>query len=372
MSFFINILKLFVRCDEKLILFNSFAGRKYDDSPKAIFEIMKNDPRFADYRLVWAFHDPDKHEVIGAEKIKTDGISYFVTALKSRVWITNSSVERGLHFKGKKTLYINTWHGSPIKKMGTDIDSNNQSFKSRGSSLVDYMNAQSDFEADIFSRCFGIPRDHFLEVGLPRNDELADYSSERKNAIKNKLGIDENKTVILYCPTFREYEKDENYGVVLVPPMDLVKWEKELGDDYVLLFRAHYEVSKVMDIKETVFVRNMTDYPSLNDLMIASDILISDYSSVFFDYSVMNKAMIHFTYDYEKYSEKRGMYFDIRDFLSGADNEDDVIRLIKRMSVQDETAKTIAFRNRYLDYYGGASRKTIDFIADKITGLRSI
>lgn len=366
MSFVMNVLKLFVHTDDKLILFNSFAGRKYDDSPKAIFEAMKADPRFKGYRLVWAFHEPDKFRVESAEKIRTDGFQYFKTALSARVWVTNSSVERGLSFKGKNTFYLNTWHGSPIKKMGSDIASDNQSFGTKSTNLVDIMNTQSYFEADIFSRCFGIPRDHFIEVGLPRNDELANYTAEEREKLRTKLKIPTDKKVLLYCPTFREYEKDENLGVVLAPPMDLKKWERELGDKYVLLFRAHYEVSKVMEVEENAFVRNMTDYPSLNDLMIVSDVLISDYSSIFFDYSIMDKAMLHFTYDYDKYEAKRGMYFDIREYISGADNEDALIDTLKDMNEPSEVERTKSFRNKYMNFYGSAAKNTVDCIAKHI------
>ncbi len=366
MSFCINVLKLFIRVDDKLILINSFAGRKYDDSPKAIFEEMKRDKRFEGYKIVWAFHEPDKFEVEGAEKIKTDCFKYFATALKARVWVTNSSVERGLHFKRKKTFYLNTWHGTPIKKMGSDITSGNTSFDTKSAYNFDVMNAQSLFEADVFSRCFKIPRENFIEVGLPRNDALANYTEEQRDELRRKLNIPTGKKVILYCPTFREYEKDEHLGVVLKPPMDLNKWEKELGDEYVLLFRAHYEVSKVMDIKDSDFVRNATDYPSLNDLMIASDILLSDYSSVFFDYSIMDKCMIHFTYDYDKYNEQRGMYFDIREYLSGAATEDGVIDYIKNMDYSSEVEKTRAFRDSFMNFYGSAAKKTVDCIAEHI------
>lgn len=366
MSFCMNVLKLFVKTDDKLILFNSFAGRKYDDSPKAIYEEMRKDPRFTGYRLVWAFHEPDKFRVEGAEKIKTDGFLYFRTALAARVWVTNSSVERGLYFKGKNTFYLNTWHGSPIKKMGSDIASDNQSFRAKGKTHINIMNTQSYFEADIFSKCFGIPRKHFIEVGLPRNDALANYTEEDREQIRRKLGLPANKKVILYCPTFREYEKDENLGVVLAPPMDLKKWEAELGNQFVLLFRAHYEVSKVMEVQENDFVRNVTAYPALNDLMIASDILISDYSSIFFDYSIMDKCMIHFTYDFDKYEEKRGMYFDIRECLNGADSEDGVIAILRDIDVQRESEKTVAFRNKYMNFYGEASKKTVDCIAEHI------
>lgn len=365
MSLCMNVLKLFVKTDDKLILFNSFAGRKYDDSPQAIYEAMKADSRFKGYKLVWAFHQPEKYDA--PQKIKTDGLQYFKTALSARVWVTNSSVERGLNFRGKHTLYFNTWHGTPMKKMGTDIDASNTSFRTKGGSPFDVIMSQGHFETEIFSRSFEIPKEKFLEAGLPRNDILANYAKEQREAIRKKLNIRPDQTVILYCPTFREYDKDENLGVVMAPPMDLKKWERELGDNYVLLCRAHYEVSKVMKISENNFVRNMTDYPNLNDLYIAADILISDYSSVFFDYSITGKPMLHFCYDYDKYSSKRGMYFDIREKVSGADTEEGVTSLIKGMDPETEQKKTAAFRDQYVNFYGSATKAAVDCIADKIT-----
>lgn len=366
LSVCLGILKIFIKTDDKLILFNSFGGRKYDDSPKAIYEVMVTDPRFKDFRLVWAFHQPEKFEIGRATKIKTDRLSYFVTALKARAWITNSSIERGLNFKGNRTFYLNTWHGSPIKKMGNDILKGNQAFKTKSKNLIDVMNTQSFFEADIFSKCFMIPRNHFLEVGLPRNDELSNYTEIIKKELLEKLQLPHNKQIILYCPTYREYEKDDDFGVVLAPPMNLKKWEHELGDKYILLFRAHYEVSRIMEIKENEFVKNVTEYPRLNDLMIVSDILISDYSSIFFDYSIMDKCMFYFTYDYDKYNEKRGMYFDIRDYLSGAESEDELLSLLIEIDKQNEIKKTKVFRCKYMNFYGDATQKTIDCVAEHI------
>lgn len=362
MSFILKLLKLFVKTDNKLILFNSFAGRKYDDSPKEIYEEIIKDDRFKEYKIVWAFHNPEKHKINGAKVIKTDTLEYFITALKSRVWITNSSVERGLDFKNKNTFYLNTWHGTPLKKMGSDIQTDNKSFKSKSKNKVDTMNAQSDYEANIFSRVFNIPRNHFLEVGLPRNDKLINYSCKTRSDIRARLDIPSNKKVILYAPTFREYEKDKNNGCVLKPPMNLKKWENKLSDEYILLFRAHYEVSKVMEINNNYFVRDMTNYNSLNDLMIASDILVSDYSSIFFDYSLMNKPMLYFTYDYEKYSSHRGMYFDIREHLNGGKNEDEIINILKNIDVNLEVNKTIDFKNKFVNYSGDATKKTIDYL----------
>ena len=359
-------MKLFVKTDDKLILFNSYAGRKFDDSPRAIFEVMKADKRFTNYKMVWAFHEPDKFVVEDAIKIKTDGLKYFKTALTARVWITNSSVERGLNFVGKNTLYFNTWHGTPIKKMGSEIKHEKKSHILKKISPVDVFMSQSEYESEIFSRTYNIPKERFLKAGLPRNDILANYSAELRRQIRAKLLLPEDKKVILYCPTFREFEKDKLWGIVLAPPIDLNKWEKELGTDFVLLFRAHYEVSRAMEIRDNMFVRNMTDYPNLNELIIATDILISDYSSIFFDYSITGKPMFHFTYDYEKYASQRGMYFDIRDYLSGAESEDELIEILKSFDEKDEIRKTISFRKQFVNYYGHATNQAVDCIAKRI------
>lgn len=362
MNTVINSVKLFIKTDDKLILFNSFAGRKFDDSPFALFEAMKEDERFKDYKLVWAFHHPGQYDVSGAAKIKTDTPEYFKTALKAKVWITNSSFERGLHFKNKNTFYFNTWHGTPIKKMGKDIE-NDQSFGEKGKNTTDVMTAQSDFEVDVFSRMFGIPEGNFLKCGLPRNDILCNYDETLRREYRNKLGIKDNQKVILYCPTFREFEKDTMNNVVLKPPIHLDKWKEELGGRYILLFRAHYEVSKALEIKDDEFVKDVTDYQSLNELMIASDILISDYSSVFIDYSIMDKPMLHFTYDYDKYAALRGMYFDIRKYINGSESEEGIIELLKELDAAKEAEKTKQFRNRFVQYYGNAVKESLDCIA---------
>lgn len=115
-SLVVNIISLFVKPKEKTVLFVSFGGRQYSDSPKAIFEWMRNDPRFKDWEFTWAFIKPNNYQIDGAKKVKIDSLSYFITAIKSRVWVTNSGIKRYLNFHGKNTLFINTWHGTPIKK----------------------------------------------------------------------------------------------------------------------------------------------------------------------------------------------------------------------------------------------------------------
>lgn len=357
-----RVVGLFVPIDNRLILFNSFAGRSFGDSPKAVFDCMGRDQRFAGYRLVWAFHNPDDYTVDGAAKIKTDTLQYFLTALRARVWVTNSSVERGLSFKKRGTTYINTWHGTPLKKMGSDIAGGNQSFKSRGKNRFDAMCVQGEFEARVWARGFGVPSDALARTGLPRNDELAKDCGERRAMLREELGIPEGKRAILYCPTFREYEKDAAYGVVMRSPFDIPALESELGEDYILLVRAHYEVTKRMGIEDSDFCRDVTEYGDLNGLMLASDLLISDYSSVYFDYSITGKPMLHYTYDYDEYASKRGMYFDIRDWLGGSESQEGLVEVLKSLDYDAEAGKSRAFRAEFVQYYGDAAQSVVDLI----------
>ena len=367
-SFALKVLKLFVRPDDKLILFISFGGRRFDDSPKAIYDSMIKDTRLNDYRLVWAFNNPDAFELQRGEKVKCDTFSYFRTALKARVWISNSTVERGLEFKGKHTFYFNTWHGTPIKKMGEDVCGNNKSFKGKGQWKVDYFTCQGEFEQDIFCRVFrGLNKDIAHVIGLPRNDIYANYTNEYMLSLRKKMNISADKRVILYAPTFREYDKTSSMEVKVSVPMQIEKWRQKLGNGYVLLFRAHYEVAKGLNIQDDDFVREMSGYPQLEDLMIVSDLLVSDYSSIFFDYSIMPKPMLAFCYDYERYASERGMYFDIRDWLPFAKNEDELLNLIQSDKLDNQIEKTQKFKQKFVTSYGSAVKQSLDVLYNELS-----
>ena len=121
------------------------------------------------------------------------------------------------------------------------------------------------------------PKENVIISDLPRNDVLLKYTAEDIKKIKMSLHIPADKKVILYMPTYREYTRDSANACYFNPPMDLAKWEKELGDEYVLLFRAHYLVVKNMNIKENAFVREMSKYKQLSELYAISGIMIYDY-----------------------------------------------------------------------------------------------
>lgn len=364
MSSFLSLLKVFVSANDKLILFVCFGGDRFDDSPKEIYDTMVKDYRFSGYEFVWAFRDTERYHVPVGRKIKIDTIDYFKTALKSRCWVTNSTVERGLNFKGKNTYYFSTWHGTPIKLMGSDIADSNVSFRSKSRNYTDTMCAQSDYEIEIFSKVFKIEKEKFLKSGLPRNDYLSHCNQEIITGIKEKLEIPSDKKIILYTPTFREYSQDteKNYVTNFIP--DFKKWKETLGENYIVLFRAHYAVSENIDFGELGdFVKNVSSYQPLNELMVVSDLLVSDYSSILFDFSITGKPMFSFCYDYEEYKEKRGMYFDIRKYIESAVTEEELLDKIK---YDQNSEKTIFFREKYIEYYGTATRTCVDKIYDEI------
>lgn len=365
----LKLIGLFIKTDDKLILFNSYGGKRFDDSPRAIYEQILKDKRFDNCRLVWAIQEPEKVKVSGrAEVVKADSFKYFITALKAKVWITNSSMERGLDFKKRATICFNTWHGTPIKVMGIDIKDENQSFKSKVLVRADIMLAQSQYDIDIFSHAFQLPISCFRMTGLPRNDVLANYTQYDVDSIKEKLGIDKDKVVLLYTPTFREYTKGTSNEVILDVPMDLKRWQKKLGDKYVVLFRAHYEVAKHMKVDGYPVFLDMSFYPDLNELMIVADALISDYSSIYFDFSVTHKPMYCFAYDYDEYMANRGMYLNLKDELPCEihQNEDSLVEELLKIgqTAAKKKKQTESFQKKFVTECGHGAEKSCDIIAN--------
>ena len=350
-SFFLKFLGFFCRVDDRLILFNSFGGKKYDDSPKAIYEYMQSNEKYKEYNMIWAIDDPSLIKELGINYVKNNSFEFFITALKAKYWITNSSMERGLKFKKKKTIYINTWHGSVIKKI--DVSKDRMAFNVTPS---DYLYAQSIIDIDYFSEKWNFPKEKIILSGYPRNDDLCMVSRKEINRIKTKLKIPLNKKVIIYAPTFRDYDYDAN-GCYIAPPINLKKWENKLSKDYVLLFRAHYEINKSLNIAENDFVRDYSNYPCLNDLLKISDIMISDYSSIMIDYSILERPIYCFAYDYDKYQLERGTAYDLRKELPNGVilNEEDLLKEIMICDYPKQKEKTKLFKRKHVEVCGNAS-----------------
>lgn len=350
----LNFCKLFIRVDNKVILFNCFGGKKFDDSPRAIYDYIIKNEKYDNYKLYWAFDNIKKYELPKGKKLKNNSIKYFYIALKAKYWITNSSVERGIRFKNKKTIYINTWHGTTIKYLEKDQKDKKFVFNV---SKPDIYFAQSQYDVKIFSQAFEVPKEKIVIAGLPRNDELSKtITKEEKERIKKKINIPTDKKVILYVPTYREYdnEKNENY---IKPPININKWENALKKDYVLLFRIHYETEKILGLEFNEFLVNVSEYETINDLLKIADVLISDYSGIIFDYSILERPIYSFAYDYEKYLELRGCYIDITKELPNGicKTEDELLEKISNCNFEEEAIKTRKFKQKYIEKCGNAS-----------------
>lgn len=361
MSFFVNFIKIFVTTDEKLILFVSFGGRRCTDSPWAIYEYMIKDPRFSGYKLVWGVIKPEDYPNIPM-KVKIDSLKYLIISLKARCWITNVAIERGLKYSGKHTFYLYTGHGSPIKKCGSE-ENNSGHFQSAAGCRMNASLAQSEFERAIRSRVMNISIDNVYLTGAPTNDILANYSSGYRDKIRNELGIKHGKKAILYAPTFREYQ---NYGTFDMPEVNFKKWHEILGNDYVILYRAHPIAMYDCKDYEDWFI-DVTTCESIEPLMIASDILISDYSGLIPDYSITEKPIFLWTYDYELYNKERGLYFDIRKELRSTGEEEELLDLILHDDLKKNvTDFVIPFRKKYATEFGFGTQKAIDVILNNI------
>jgi len=345
----------FVKTDPDLVLINALGGKRFGDSPKVIYDYLKSHEEFKDLRLVWAFDDPGKFDT-GCENIKMDTWTYFKTALKAKYWISCVNIERGLNFKKKSTRYLNTWHGVPLKYIGNDCPGR----EDYDMSYIDYFCYSGPFEYDIYQRAFMVNAENLLLSGLPRNDELYHVDVAKVAEMRKRLDIPEGKKVLLYAPTWRESE-DGGKTYNLAPPVDFKKWERELGNEYVLLFRAHHFTTQHMKIEFNDFIRDASNYPAINDLMIASDILISDYSATIFDYCVLERPIISFAYDYEEYKDSRGLYIDLPTELPCGivKSEDEVIERIKNMDFSAACERTKAFKDKYVPVGGNATETCV-------------
>ena len=365
-SFFLHIIGLFVKTDPDLILFISYGGQKYDDSPRVVYEYLLKHPVSSEHKYVWAFIEPDKFPQV-EQKVKVDTFAYYITAMRAGYWITNSSASRGLNFRKKSTRNMLFTHGlTGIKKIGCDIQEAEKAFKIGFHEQFDAIFVEGKKEIPLLAHAWQMDPAVFYTTGLPRNDDLAVVTEAEIKSIKDRLGIPQSKKVILYAPTFREFSRAEDGRNALGIPINFSKWEAALGQEYVLLVTAHYEVAKLLDeLPKNDFVINAFKYPVLNDLIKVSEILISDYSSIVFDYSIMERPVFCYGYDYDSYVKERGVYTDLNELFSHGvlRTEGELLQAIKQIDYSYECKYTKEhLKEEYIASYGDAAQKAVKVI----------
>ncbi|WP_031548119.1 bifunctional glycosyltransferase/CDP-glycerol:glycerophosphate glycerophosphotransferase [Salinicoccus luteus] len=359
---------------DDLVVFESFQGKSYSDSPKYIYQQMLKSR--SGYNYVWVMNK--KQKIPGNPMtVKRFSLKYYYYMARAKYIVSNVRMPNS-YIKREGQKYLQTWHGTPLKRLAGDMDdvhmpgTNAARYKknfSKETDKWDYLIAPNPYSSAIFKRAFWF-NNTMLETGYPRNDILTnDNNPVIIQDIKEKLNLPLDKKVILYAPTWRddEYYKVGKYKFSL--QLDLERLKERFGDDYIILLRMHYVVASKMNLTGLEgFAYDVSKYDDVSELYLASDMLITDYSSVFFDYANLRRPILFFTYDIEKYREQlRGFYIDMETELPGPllMTNDAVIDAIENIDQIEEK-----YRERYEEFYarfcswddGRASEKVVEAV----------
>ena len=325
-----------IRTDVKQVVFTAYSGRQYACSPKALYEKMLSMEEYAQYHFTWAFLRPEDFAFL-KERPRTTVVryrseEYYKAMAAAGTWISNTRVPSEVWPK-EDQLYVQTWHGTPFKKLGYDVTNYIHGADDKKSLRYSYLTdarrmgmllSPSPYYTEHMVTAFHLDAlgkaSIVLEKGYPRNDSLYTATEEDVARIREQLGV-AGKKVILYAPTWRENlhpETGHGYaeGMEFNMGWDVNAWEDYLvsqGEDpgeYAVLLRTHYFDVAGEDIFCHAMLKDVSEYPEINDLYLAADVLLTDYSSVFYDYKILQKPAVFYLYDLEDYRGVRDFYMD--------------------------------------------------------------
>lgn len=315
------------------VFFISFKGNAYVCSPKAIYEHMLKDQQYEGYHFTWAFDEPEKYEFLTRNRntrlVRTNTREMDEAMHEAQYWIANHRVPDYINPSFKQT-YVQCWHGTPLKRLGYDLAYLNNAMNSSDemwskyridAKKFKYLISPSPYATEKFISAWNLKaigkEAAVIQTGYPRNDFLKNYTQEDAAGIYEELGIPTgtNKKIALYAPTWRDNQFHSEIGYTYQHQLDLDRWRERLGDDYIILCRFHYFVANQIDFERYEgFIYNFSDYDDINRLYVISDLLITDYSSVFFDYANLRRPIIFYMYDLEDYRDNiRGFYLGLEE-----------------------------------------------------------
>ena len=370
------------KVDNHIIMFHTFNGQAYSDSPKAIYDYMQKNEKYSDFQYIWAFKEPNKYKFLENNKntkvIKSNSKEFEKYLQKAKYWIFNYTV-MDYQYPKRNQIFVQCWHGTPLKKLGYDLKNTYNAMNSEeeihrkyklDAKKFKYIISPSKFASEKFISAWNLKNNNMtnkvIEKGYPRNDFLYNFNNEDIEKFKRKLNLPENKKIILYAPTWRDDEHQAEIGYTYKTQVDFDMLQKELQDEYVILFRAHYLIANSFDFeKYNGFVYDVSKIDDINELYIISDILITDYSSVFFDYANLKRPMIFYMYDFNKYKDDlRGFYLDIDELPGEIIKTDiDLIKAIKETNnfKYNDKYKNFNEKYNYLDD-GQATKRVVEEI----------
>lgn len=296
------------------ILFMSYAGKYYNDNPKAISDYLSK--HFKGCELIWLVnknlcinHTSDNIKFVNKKSL----IALYMLAT-SKIWVDNCRKAPWIR-KRKKQYYIQTWHGGiTLKMVEKDVETllpkNHIKCAKNDSLMADLIISNSKWNTNVIKRAFWY-NGKILECGTPRLDSHFHLKYHDLAITKKRIGLSENMNYVLYAPTFR------NSGDLNIYKLDYEKLcnalSKKFSGNWTVLLRLHPNIRKLgTKIIETEKCINVTEYPDMYDLLDISEILITDYSSSMFEAGFLNKKVFLYCGDLEKYQKERPLYFDIK------------------------------------------------------------
>ncbi|TDK62187.1 GW domain-containing glycosaminoglycan-binding protein [Bacillus salipaludis] len=318
----------YTRCYEKLdvvdhtILYESRDGKSVTDSPYAIFKYLLNNPDYKNFTHIWSVSNFEELNSVISQYSGMDNVKFvkrnskeYLKYLATSKYLINNSTFQSFFIPKSEQVYINTWHGTPLKSMGFDIPGNPAHSQNvvRNFLSADYLLSPNEHTTNMFVESYklkGIYSGEIIEEGYPRIDLTLNTDPESFKTYLGGLGLelDQNKQTILYAPTWKgtnvSRAKNDMYQIIA----DMTYLKNQVGEKYNLLIKVHpflYQQAKMFDDIKNILI---PDFIDTNELLNIVDILMTDYSSIFFDFLVTNKPILFYVWDYDDYNEERGRY----------------------------------------------------------------
>lgn len=360
-----------------VVILESNLGRNYLGNPRAIYEEIVRRGLDQKFKCYYILNNPKAVQLPGnGKKVKNGRLRYYYLMAVAGIWICDTRFQNYI-IKRKGVTYIQTWHGTPLKKLAldmervdmaetTNLEEYQQEFR-KNSATWDYLISQNPFSTQTFRRAFDF-HGEILEIGYPRNDILFQKNSEEEILkLKKKFSLPVNRRIMLYAPTWRDnaYYNKESYK--FATKMDFEQMYRAFQADSILLVKYHYLVKEMVDwSKYEGFVREMDASVDISELYLVSDLLITDYSSVMFDYSLLHRPMFFYTYDLDNYKNQlRGFYFDLTKEAPGpiVGETEDLIHSIEDYCAKEYEQATKDFDQTYHPFDDGhAAEKIVDLL----------